>query len=102
MVPKTIGQRICDGFPTCQRRIRDSSPDPTVLHLELLSTCQSSLNAIDPAVSVVAFLESENSGTLPRGKRVRIPAFGLSQGFQGLIGRISLSIHEILAWLARF
>ena len=35
------------------------------------------------AVSVVAFLRSENSGTLPRDKRVRSPADGLSKSFQG-------------------
>jgi hypothetical protein len=41
------------------------------------------LNPIDPAVYVVAFLGSENSGTLLRDTRVRSPADGFDKCFRG-------------------
>ena len=71
-------------FPTCQRRIRDSSPDPTLRHLELLTSCQSSLNPIDPAVSVFVFLGSEDSGTLPTDSGFAAQKTGLPWIFRAI------------------
>jgi hypothetical protein len=71
--PRRLSSVYPDWFPTCQRRIRDSSPDPTLLHLELLTTCQWCLSLFG----------SEDCRTLSGAKGVRNPANGLAQGFQG-------------------
>ena len=48
-----------------------------------MTSCQSRLNPIDPAVSLVAFLRSEDYRTLPRDKRVRSSADSFAEVSRG-------------------
>ena len=75
---------VSNWFLICQRR----NPNPAhQIQLDCTRNCRHRANVcqspIDPLVSLVAFLGSENSDTLLRDTRVRSPADGFDKCFRG-------------------